>query len=57
MEKLLTLQEAAEKLQISRATIYRHMKNNILKTVKIGGARRVRQTDLEDLISKSYEKK
>jgi excisionase family DNA binding protein len=51
MRGLLTLKEAAAWLAISPATCYRLMERGTLRSLKIGGARRVRLSDLQALIA------
>lgn len=52
MEKLYTLKEAAEILRISRATLYRHIENGIIKPIKLGGKVLFTESGLNDLIKK-----
>jgi excisionase family DNA binding protein len=49
---LLTVKEAAAWLAISPATCYRLMERGTLRSLKIGGARRVRLSDLQALITR-----
>ncbi len=51
MRGLLTVKEAAAWLAISPATCYRLMERGTLRSLKIGGARRVRLSDLQELIA------
>jgi excisionase family DNA binding protein len=48
---LLSVKEAAAWLAISPATCYRLMERGVLRSIKIGGARRIRFTDLQSLIA------
>jgi len=48
---LLSVKEAAEWLAISPATCYRLMERGTLRSLKIGGARRIRLSDLYALIT------
>jgi excisionase family DNA binding protein len=48
---LLSVKEAAAWLAISPATCYRLMERGTLRSIKIGGARRIRLTDLQSLIA------
>jgi len=48
---LLSVKEAAVWLAISPATCYRLMERGVLRSIKIGGARRIRVTDLQSLIA------
>jgi excisionase family DNA binding protein len=51
MRGLLTIKEAAAWFAISPATCYRLMERGTLRSLKIGGARRVRLSDLQALIA------
>ena len=48
---LLSVREASMWLAISPATCYRLMERGVLRSIKIGGARRIRFTDLQSLIA------
>ena len=48
-DQLLTIDEAAELLAVSKMTLHRWDKNGILKKVEIGGKRRYRKSDIERL--------
>ena len=48
-DKLLTIDEAAKLLSVSKMTLYRWDQNGILKKVEIGGKRRYRKSDIERL--------
>ena len=48
--KLLSVEEAAELLSVSKMTLYRWDKNDVLKRVEIGGQRRYRKSDIDRLI-------
>ena len=54
---LLRATEVARVLNISRAMAYQLMQRGEIRTVRIGAARRVRQTDLRDFIEKSLSPK
>ncbi len=49
-DKLLTVEEAAQLLSVSKMTLHRWDKNGILKKVEIGGKRRYRLSDIEKLV-------
>ena len=49
-EKLMKADEVAERLNISRAFAYKLMQQGKIRSVAIGGARRVRPEDLLDFI-------
>ena len=48
-DKLLTIDEAAKLLSVSKMTLYRWDQNGILKKVEIGGKRRYRKSDIDRL--------
>ena len=48
-DQLLTIDEAARLLSVSKMTLYRWDRNGILKKVEIGGKRRYRKSDIERL--------
>jgi len=50
--KLLTIQDVCRRLNLSRTTIWRLMNQHGLKFIRIGGARRVRESDLESWLEK-----
>ena len=49
---LLTVPEAAERLRLSRATVYSFIYAGTLESVKLGRARRVPIAAVEELISR-----
>ena len=49
-DQLLTVEEAAQMLSVSKMTLHRWDKNGILKKVEIGGKRRYRLSDIEKLV-------
>ena len=48
-DQLLTIDEAARLLPVSKMTLYRWDQSGILKKVEIGGKRRYRKSDIERL--------
>ena len=48
-DQLLTIDEAAKLLSVSKMTLYRWDKNGYLKKMEIGGKRRYRKSDIERL--------
>ena len=48
--QLLSIDEAAKLLSVSKMTLYRWDQNGILKKVEIGGKRRYRLSDIEKLV-------
>lgn len=47
MEKLLTLQQIAQKLQISETTLYKLARNGKIPAIKIGNQWRFKVEDIE----------
>lgn len=47
MEKLLTLQQIAQKLQISETTLYKLARNGKIPAIKIGNQWRFKMEDIE----------
>jgi len=52
MEKLLTTQEVADYLGLTRRTIYTYIESKTLPAVKIGKEWRVKKTELEAFINR-----
>jgi excisionase family DNA binding protein len=50
METLYTLHEVAELLGAAYITIYRWVVSGKLKSIKVGGQYRVRQSDLDEFV-------
>lgn len=48
-DQLLTIDEAAKLLSVSKMTLYRWDKNGYLKKMDVGGKRRYRKSDIERL--------
>jgi excisionase family DNA binding protein len=53
-DQLLTIGEAAKLLHVSKMTLYRWDKNDVLKRVEIGGQRRYRKSDIDRLIDGKF---
>lgn len=51
-DQLLTVEEAIERLKISRTSAWRWERQGILKPVKIGRFVRYRKSDIDELINK-----
>lgn len=49
-DQLISVDEAARLLSVSKMTLYRWDQNGILKKVEIGGKRRYRKSDIERLV-------
>ena len=49
---LFTAEEAAELLKISRCKVYDLLRNQDLRSVKIGGSRRIPRTSLEEYVAR-----
>ena len=45
--ELLTIDEVAEMLKVSKMTLHRWDKNGVLKKIEVGGHRRYRRSDVE----------
>ena len=54
MGKLLTTAEAAERLTLSRQQVYAFLKEGAIPCVRLGGAIRVAEADVEAFIRKNY---
>ena len=52
--RFLTALEAAERMRVSKMTVYRLIKTGKLPAVRIGKAYRVREEDLESYLDSSY---
>jgi excisionase family DNA binding protein len=51
--RLLTAQQVADFLGVSRSHVYHLMQNQRLTHIRIGGSLRVRQSDVENYIAKN----
>lgn len=49
---LFTAEEAAELLKISRCKVYDLLRNHDLRSVKIGGSRRIPRASLEEYVAR-----
>ncbi|MDD7938070.1 MULTISPECIES: helix-turn-helix domain-containing protein [Actinomycetospora] len=49
---LFTAEEAAEVLKISRCKVYDLLRNQDLRSVKIGGSRRIPRASLEEYVAR-----
>jgi excisionase family DNA binding protein len=52
--RFLTALEVAERMRVSKMTVYRLIKTGKLPAVRIGKAYRVREEDLESYLDSSY---
>lgn len=52
--RFLTASEAAERMRVSKMTVYRLIRAGKLPAVQIGKAYRVRENDLEGYLNSSY---
>ena len=50
-DRLLTIPEAAHRLGVSRATLYSHLAAGRIEALKIGGATRIRDSELDRVIT------
>lgn len=55
-KELLTIDEVAEMLKVSKMTLHRWDKSGILTKVDVGGMRRYRRSDVEAITKKRKEK-
>jgi len=46
MTRLLTLDEVAEQLSVSRSTVSRFIRSGALRSIRLGGNRRIAEEDL-----------
>ena len=53
--ELLTIDEVAAMLKVSKMTLHRWDKNGILSKIEIGGMRRYRRSDVEAITEKRKE--
>jgi len=49
---LLTIRDVAERLAISRSTIQRYITSGELRSITLGGCRRVSEEDLDDFLDR-----
>lgn len=52
--RFLTASEAAERMRVSKMTVYRLIRSGKIPAVQIGKAYRVRENDLEQYLNSSY---
>jgi excisionase family DNA binding protein len=52
--RFLTASEAAERMRVSKMTVYRLIRSGKIPAVQIGKAYRVREDDLERYLNSSY---
>jgi excisionase family DNA binding protein len=52
--RFLTASEAAERMRVSKMTVYRLIRAGKIRAVQIGKAYRVRESDLEEYLNSSY---
>lgn len=52
---LLKVEEAARRLSLGRSVTYRYVQTGALKSVKLGGARRIVVSDLHEFIRRLRE--
>ncbi len=53
---LLTAEEAAKALHIGRCKVYDLIRNNELRSIKIGGSRRIPRSAVEEYVSRLLDK-
>jgi excisionase family DNA binding protein len=52
--KLLTVNEVADLLRVSRMTVYRLIKEGQMKALRVGRSYRLREDDVDEYLSKRY---
>ena len=52
--RLLTVNEVADLLRVSRMTVYRLIKEGQLKALRVGRSYRLREDDVDEYLSKRY---
>lgn len=52
-ESLMTIDQVAVKLGVSRMTLYRWDKSNYLRTIEVGGEKRYRLSDINKIIKQN----
>ena len=53
MDKLLTVPQAADKLSVSRWTVYRLIDSGALAAIRVGGSIRIEPSSLRELMRKN----
>jgi len=57
VEKLYTIKEVLDMLRISRTTLYRHIDNDLLKPLKLGGKVLFTESELNKVLQRAKKKK
>ena len=52
--KLLTVNEVADLLRVSRMTVYQLIKEGQMKALRVGRSYRLREDDVDEYLSKRY---
>ena len=52
--RLLTVNEVADLLRVSRMTVYRLIKEGQLKALRVGRSYRLREDDVDEYLSERY---
>jgi excisionase family DNA binding protein len=52
MGKVITIEDVAEKLQMSKSTIYKYAKNEVIPSFKIGSSRRFFEEEVDSYLVK-----
>lgn len=50
MTRLLTLDEVADQLSVSRSTVSRFIRSGKLRSIQLGGNRRIAEEDLQEFL-------
>lgn len=56
MEQFITVDEVAERLKVSRMTIYRYIKSGKIPAYKLDHGLRIKQADIEQFLNKQKVK-
>ena len=55
MDEILTVQEVADYLRVSRSTVWRWCKQGRVSAFKVGRGWRLRRSEMERLLDQNYE--
>lgn len=54
MTRLMTLDEVADQLSVSRSTVSRFIRSGELRSIQLGGNRRVAEDDLQEFLGSMF---
>ena len=55
-DRLLTISEASRKLNISKSTLYKYIRNRDIRAYKLGNCIRVKESDLNEWLNSNITK-